>query len=145
MTLEELKKAYAEKGATTRREETTEQGTQYYDDPVQLGGGWTAWENQPQMIGYEGQGMDATPIYGEIDPAQKLGGFQRSEGNKNYFYDTAGNLVHVEKQTTDWDTLGPIIMAAASGYLGGIPLGETGLTAGNVLSGARAIENKDLM
>ena len=59
MTLEELKALYKEKGATTRREEETEQGTKSYDEAVQLGDGWTAWENQPQIIGYEGQGYDS--------------------------------------------------------------------------------------
>jgi hypothetical protein len=34
MTLEELKALYGEKGATQRREEQTEQGIQYYDEPV---------------------------------------------------------------------------------------------------------------
>jgi hypothetical protein len=148
MTLEELKALYAEKGATTRREEETEQGTKYYDDAVQLGDGWTAYENQPQIIGYDGSGMDAQPIYAEVDPANKLGGFARSEGNKNYFYDTSGNLVHVEKQATDWDYLGPIIMGAATmgggaGALGSYLFPSLGATAaagagGALLGGANA-------
>jgi hypothetical protein len=144
MTLEELKALYKEKGATTRREEETEQGTKQYYDPVQLGDGWTAWENQPQIIGYEGQGMDAQPIYGTVDPNKKLGGFQRSEGNKNYFYDTTGKLVHVEKQATDWDYLGPIIMGAmtmggGNALLGNYLFGLNGAAAagaGGALSGA---------
>ena len=148
LTLDELKALYAEKGATTRREEETEQGTKYYDDAVQLGDGWTAYENQPQIIGYQGDGMDAQPIYGEVDPANKLGGFARSEGDKNYFYDTSGKLVHVEKQATDWDYLGPIIMGAATmgggaGALGSYLFPSLSATAaagagGALLGGANA-------
>lgn len=139
MTLEELKKLYGEKGATQRREEETEQGTKYYDDPVQLGDGWTAWEKQPEIIGYEGQGENATPIVGEVK--DKLGGFQRSEGDKNYFYDTTGKLIHVEKQTTDWDVLGPIIMGAATmgggaGLLGSTLFPTLGSTAAAGAGGA---------
>jgi hypothetical protein len=125
MTLEELKVLYKEKGASTPREEETEQGTKYYNDAVQLGDGWTAWENQPtEIIDYIGQGMDATPIYKEVDPTNKLGGFQRSEGNKNYIYDTTGKLIHVEKQATDWDYLGPIIMGAMTMGGGSAALGS---------------------
>jgi hypothetical protein len=148
MTLEELKALYKEKGATTPREEETEQGTKYYNDAVQLGDGWTAFENQPEIIGYEGQGMDAQPIYGTVDPDKKLGGFQRSEGNKNYYYDTDGKLFHVEKQATDWDYLGPIIMGAATmgggaGALGSYLFPSLGATAaagagGALLGGANA-------
>lgn len=145
MTLEELKALYGEKGAMEQRVTQTEQGDQIDYIPVQLGDGWTAYENQPQIIGYEGQGENATPIFGEV--ADKLGGFQRSEGNKNYFYDTSGNLVHVEKQTTDWDVLGPIIMGAATmgggaGMLGNSLFGLTGNAAagagGALLGGANA-------
>ena len=153
MTLEELKKLYGEKGAMEQRVTQTEQGDQIDYVPVQLGDGWTAYENQPQIIGYEGQGMDATPIYAE--PEDKLGGFQRSEGNKNYFYDTNGNLVHVEKQTTDWDVLGPIIMGAATmgggaGMLGNSLFGLSGTaasTAGGALLGAgnAALTDKDIL
>ena len=151
MTLEELKRLYGEKGATQRREEQTEQGTKYYDDAVQYGDGWTAWENQPtEIIDYIGQGMDATPVYKEVDPANKLGGFSKQEGDYITDYDLTGKPIAKRKwNESDWVTmrndLGPIAMAALSGYLGGIPLGETGLTAGNLLSGARAIENKDLL
>jgi hypothetical protein len=133
LSLDELKALYGDKGAMEQRVTTTEQGDIIDYIPVQLGDGWTAWENQPQFIGYEGQGMDATPIYAE--PEDKLGGFQRSEGNKNYFYDTNGKLVHVEKQTTDWDTLGPIIMGAAT--MGG-GAGMLGSTLFPSLSGAAA-------
>jgi len=145
MTLEELKALYGEKGAMEQRVTQTEQGDIIDYIPVQLGDGWTAYENQPQIIGYEGQGENATPIYAE--PEDKLGGFQRSEGNKNYFYDTSGNLVHVEKQSTDWDVLGPIIMGAATmgggaGMLGNSLFGLTGNAAagagGALLGGANA-------
>ncbi len=133
MTLEELKALYGEKGAMEQRVTQTEQGDIIDYIPVQLGDGWTAYENQPQIIGYEGQGENAIPIYAE--PEDKLGGFQRSEGNKNYFYDTSGNLVHVEKQSTDWDVLGPIIMGAAT--MGG-GAGMLGSTLFPSLSGAAA-------
>jgi hypothetical protein len=148
LTLDELKALYAEKGATEQRTTTTEQGDQIDYIPVQLGDGWTAYENQPQIIGYQGDGMDAQPIYGTVDDADKLGGFARSEGNKNYFYDTSGNLVHVEKQATDWDYLGPIIMGAATmgggaGALGSYLFPSLGATAaagagGALLGGANA-------
>jgi len=145
LSLDELKALYGEKGAMEQRVTQTEQGDIIDYIPVQLGDGWTAYENQPQIIGYEGQGENATPIYAE--PEDKLGGFQRSEGNKNYFYDTSGNLVHVEKQTTDWDVLGPIIMGAATmgggaGMLGNSLFGLTGNAAagagGALLGGANA-------
>ena len=145
LSLDELKALYADKGAMEQRVTQTEQGDQIDYIPVQLGEGWTAYENQPQIIGYEGQGENATPIFGEV--ADKLGGFQRSEGNKNYFYDTSGNLVHVEKQSTDWDVLGPIIMGAATmgggaGLLGNSLFGLTGSAAsaagGALLGGANA-------
>jgi hypothetical protein len=138
LSLDELKALYAEKGATTRREEETEQGTKYYDDPVQLGDGWTAYENQPQIIGYEGQGESATPIFGEVDPANKLGGFARAEGDKSYYYDTNGKLVHVEKTDTSfYDRFGPMIMAAMTMGGGSALLGNSlfGLT-GNAAAGA---------
>lgn len=145
LTLDELKALYADKGGMEQRVTTTEQGDIIDYIPVQLGDGWTAWENQPQIIGYEGQGENTTPIYGEVE--DKLGGFQRSEGNKNYYYDTDGNLFHVEKQTTDWDVLGPIIMGAATmgggaGLLGNSLFGLTGSAAsaagGALLGGANA-------
>ena len=143
MTLEELKALYGEKGGMEQRVTTTEQGDIIDYIPVQLGDGWTAFENQPEIIGYEGQGMDATPIYGTVDPAKKLGGFQRSEGDKNYFYDTDGKLFHVEKQATDWDYLGPIIMGAmtmggGAGALGSYLFPSLGATAAAGAGGALA-------
>ena len=144
MTLEELKELYGDKGAMEQRVTTTEQGDIIDYIPVQLGDGWTAFENQPQIIGYEGQGMDAQPIYSEVDPANKLGGFARTEGDKTYFYDTTGNLVNVQKEDTFWDQFGPMIMAAGTMGGGGALLGNTlfGLNgaaasaAGNALLGA---------
>ena len=121
--LDQLKALYAEKGATTRREEETEQGTKYYDDPIQYLGGWNAWEkDNRKIIDYIGSGMDATPVYD--DAPKTLGGFSRSEGGKNYYYDTNGKLVHVEKQASDWDYLGPIIMGAATMGGGAAALGS---------------------
>jgi hypothetical protein len=143
LTLDELKALYADKGGMEQRVTTTEQGDIIDYIPVQLGDGWTAYENQPQIIGYEGSGESATPIYGEVDPANKLGGFQRSEGDKNYFYDTTGKLVHVEKQATDWDYLGPIIMGAmtmggGSAALGSYLFPSLGATAAAGAGGALA-------
>lgn len=143
LTLEELKALYADKGGMEQRVTTTEQGDIIDYIPVQLGDGWTAYENQPQIIGYEGSGESATPIYGEVDPANKLGGFARSEGDKNYFYDTTGKLVHVEKQATDWDYLGPIIMGAmtmggGSAALGSYLFPSLGATAAAGAGGALA-------
>jgi hypothetical protein len=141
MTLEELKALYGEKGGMEQRVTTTEQGDIIDYIPVQLGDGWTAYENQPQIIGYEGQGMDAQPIYGEVK--DKLGGFQRSEGDKNYVYDTSGKLIHVEKQATDWDYLGPIVMGAmtmggGAGALGSYLFPSLGATAAAGAGGALA-------
>jgi len=141
LTLDELKALYADKGGMEQRVTTTEQGDIIDYIPVQLGDGWTAYENQPQIIGYQGDGMDAQPIYGEVK--DKLGGFQRSEGNKNYFYDTSGNLVHVEKQASDWDYLGPIIMGAmtmggGAGALGSYLFPSLGATAAAGAGGALA-------
>jgi len=142
--LDQLKALYAEKGATVRNEYETEGGTQYYDTPVQYLNGWTAWENQPKVIGFEGDNQ----IFEEIDPANKLGGFQRSEGGKNYYYDTTGKLIHVEKESSFWDDFGPMIMTAATMGGGAAFLGSTlfpSLTAaqaagagGALLGGANA-------
>ena len=154
LTLDELKALYKEKGATTRREEETEAGTKYYDDAVQLGDGWTAWENDNRkIIDYIGGGMDAQPVYD--DAAKTLGGFQRAEGDKNYYYDTTGKLVHVEKQATDWDYLGPIIMGAitmggGAGIIGNSLFGLTGTAAagaGGALAGGfnAAMTDQDIL
>jgi len=146
-SLDELKALYAQKGATERREETTEQGTQYYDVPVMLADGWTAWENQPQIIGYEGQGESATPIVETLDADKKLGGFATGVGDTTYYYDTTGKLVHAEKEDSFWDQFGPMIMTAATmgggaGLLGNSLFGLTGSAAsaagGALLGGANA-------
>jgi len=149
MTLEELKALYKEKGATEKRYIDTEQGRTEEDVGIDYGDGWTAFENDNRkIIDYIGQGMDATPVY---DNAPKtLGGFSKQEGDYITDYDLTGKPIAKRKwNESDWVTmrndLGPIAMAALSGYLGGIPLGETGLTAGNALSAARAIENKDVL
>lgn len=145
MTLEELKKLYAEKGATEQRITPSEGGDIVDYIPVQLGEGWMAGEkDNKKIIGYEGQGMDAQPIY---DNAPKtLAGFSKQEGDYITDYDLNGNVVGRHKWNesdfkTMWNDLGPIITAAGSAYLGGIPLGETGLTAANALSAAKAIDS----
>ena len=153
MTLEELKKLYAEKGATEKRYTDTEQGRTEDYVPIQYGDGWSAWEQAPEIVGYQpgaggGEGGDLpVPVYGTD---KKLGGFSKQEGDYITDYDLTGTPIAKRKwNESDWVTmrndLGPIAMAALSGYLGGIPLGETGLTAGNVLSGAKALQNKDVL
>jgi hypothetical protein len=161
MTLEELKALYKEKGATTRREEETEAGTKYYDEATQLGDGWTAWENQPtEIIDYIGQGMDATPVYKEVDPANKLGGFSKREGDYITDYDLNGKAVARRKiETNDlkqiWNDLGPIIMGAmtmggGAGLLGNSLFGLTGTAAagaGGALAGGfnAAMTDQDIL
>jgi hypothetical protein len=133
MTLEELKKLYAEKGATEQRTTTTEQGDQIDYVPIEYGGGYGAFENVNEETG-----------------AKTLGGFSKKDGDYIDFFDPSGKMLGREK----WNQsgfemmkrdLGPIAMAALSGYLGGVPLGETGLTAGNALSAAKSIQNKDVL
>jgi hypothetical protein len=147
MTLEELKKLYGEKGATTRREEETEQGTKYYDEAVQLGDGWTAFENDNRkIIDYIGQGMDATPVYD--DAPKTLGGFSRREGDYVTDYNLSGNPIARRKiENNEFkriiQDLGPIAMAAITMGGGGAFLGNSlfGLTgagasaAGGALAG----------
>lgn len=128
MTLEELKSLYAEKGATTRREEETEQGTKYYDDAVQLGDGWTAFENDNRkIIDYIGQGMDATPVYDEAP--KTLGGFSKQEGDYITDYDLEGNAIARRKWNESdlknmWDYLGPVAMGALTMGGGSAALGS---------------------
>jgi hypothetical protein len=120
MTLEELKALYEEKGATTRREEETEQGTQTYIDPIAYGSGWSAYEDQP-IIGYEGSGESATPIFGD----KVLGGFSQNKDGINYFYDTEGNFKGAEKDSTSfYERFGPMIMAAMTMGGGSAALGS---------------------
>lgn len=149
MTLEELKALYAEKGATTPREEETEQGTKYYNDAVQLGDGWTAFENDNRkIIDYIGQGMDAQPVYD--DAPKTLGGFSKQEGDYITDYDLNGNAIARRKWNesdlkTMWNDLGPIAMAFLTGPGGGgewlgkaLGMGLTGTAAagaGGALAG----------
>jgi len=159
MTLEELKALYAEKGATTRREEETEQGTKYYDDAVQLGDGWTAFENDNRkIIDYIGSGMDATPVYDETP--KTLGGFSKQEGDYVTDYDLTGSPIARRKiETNDfkrmWNDLGPIIMGAVTmgggaGVLGNSLFGLTGTAAagaGGALAGGfnAAMTDQDIL
>lgn len=147
MTLEELKALYAEKGATATREEETEQGTKYYTEPVQLGDGWTAFENDNRkIIDYIGQGMDATPVYDEAP--KTLGGFSKQEGDYITDYDLSGKPIARRKiETNDlkqiWNDLGPIAMAAltmggGSAALGSYLFPSLGATAAAGAGGALA-------
>ena len=161
MTLEELKALYGEKGATQRREEQTEGGIQYYDEPVQLGEGWTAWEKQPtEIIDYIGQGMDATPIYKQLAPEEKLGGFSKQEGDYITDYDLTGTPIARRKWNesdlkTMWNDLGPIAMAAltmggGAGALGNALFGLEGAAAagaGGALGGGfnAAMNDQDIL
>lgn len=120
LSLDELKALYAQKGATVRREYETEGGTQYVDEPVDLGGGIYATETTP-IIGYEGIGENQQPIYGE----KQFTGFSKSEGDKNYYYNPEGQLYHVEEEDSFWDQFGPMIMTAATMGGGAGLLGST--------------------
>lgn len=136
MTLEELKALYKEKGATTPREEETEQGTKYYTDAVQYGDGWTAFENDNRkIVDYIGQGMDATPVYD--DAPKTLGGFSKQEGDYVTSYDPEGKYLGRQKWNesslkTLIRDLGPLAMAAVTMGGGGAMLGNSlfGLTGG---------------
>ena len=135
MTLEELKALYGEKGAMEQRVTPSEQGDIIDYIPVQLGDGWTAYENQPQIIGYEGQGMDATPI----SAPSSLGGFTKQEGDYVTTYDLSGNVIDRHKWNesdlkTAWNDLGPVAMAAltmggGAGALGNALFGLEGAAA----------------
>lgn len=142
LSLDELKALYADKGATVRREYETEGGTQYVDEPVDLGGGIYATENTP-IIGYEGYGENQQPIFGE----KQFTGFSKNEDGKSYYYNPEGQLYHVEKEDSFWDQFGPMIMTAATmgggaGLLGNSLFGLTGSAAsaagGALLGGANA-------
>jgi len=119
-SLDELKAMYADKGATVRREYETEGGTQYVDEPVDLGGGIYATETTP-IIGYEGYGENQQPIFGE----KQFTGFSKNEGDKTYYYNPEGQLYHVEKEDSFWDQFGPMIMTAATMGGGAGLLGST--------------------
>jgi hypothetical protein len=161
MTLEELQDLYAEKGATTTREEETEQGTKQYTDAVQYGDGWTAFENDNRkIIDYIGQGMDATPVYD--DAPKTLGGFSKQEGDYITDYDLTGKAIaRREIETNDlkqiWNDLGPIAMAFLTGPGGGgewlgkaLGMGLTGTAAagaGGALAGGfnAAMTDQDIL
>jgi hypothetical protein len=135
LTFADLTKLYNEKGATTRRDVMEGEEMKTYYDPTDLGEGWNAWENPGSIIGYEGQGMDATPIYDKAS----LGGFSRKDGDYVNFYDTSGKLVNRQKWNESalksaWSDLGPVAMAAltmggGAGMLGNALFGLEGAAA----------------
>ena len=147
MTLEELKKMYAEKGGTTQRITQSGDAGDVIDYLTNdLGEGFTAREDQP-IIGYEGQGMDATPIYGD----KVLSGFMQAKDGMDYFYDPEGVFQGSQKsQKADsfWDTFGPMIIGAmtmggGTAALGGYLFPSLSATAaagagGALLGGANA-------
>lgn len=147
MTLEELKKMYAEKGGTTQRITQSGDAGDVIDYLTNdLGEGFTAREDQP-IIGYEGQGMDATPIYGD----KVLSGFMQAKDGMDYFYDPEGVFQGSQKsQEADsfWDTFGPMIIGAmtmggGTAALGGYLFPSLSATAaagagGALLGGANA-------
>lgn len=141
MTLEELKALYGEKGGMQQRVTPSEGGDIVDYIPVQLGEGWTAYEKQPtEIIDYIGQGMDATPIYKQLTPEEKLGGFTKQEGDYVTTYDLSGNVIDRHKWNesdlkTMWNDLGPVAMAALTGPGGAEWLGSTLFPS---LSGAAA-------
>jgi hypothetical protein len=124
MTLEELKRLYAEKGATTQRITQSGDAGDVIDYLTNdLGEGFSAREDQP-IIGYEGQGMDATPIFGD----KVLSGFTQSKDGMDYFYDPEGVFQgsrKSEEADTFWDTFGPLIMGAVTMGGGGAFIGST--------------------
>lgn len=139
----DLIKAYNTLGATTTREVQEGENTRTYTDPTDLGGGWMAWEKPAQMIGMEGSGENATPIYAKPE----LGGFSQKEGDYVNFYDLNGNVVHRQKWNESalksaWQDVGPVVMAAltaggAGGALGNAILGQgANQIAANALGGA---------
>jgi len=136
ITLEELKKMYAEKGGTTQRITQSGEAGDVIDYLTNdLGEGFSAREDQP-IIGYEGQGMDATPIYGD----KVLSGFAQAKDGMDYFYDPEGVFQgsrKSQKADTFWDTFGPLIMGAITMGGGGAFLGNSlfGLT-GTAAAGA---------
>ena len=154
MTLEELKKLYAEKGATTQRITQSGDAGDVIDYLTNdLGEGFMAREDQP-IIGYEGQGMDATPIFGD----KVLSGFTQAKDGMDYFYDPEGVFQGSRKSQeadTFWDTFGPLIMGAVTMGGGGAFLGNSlfGLTgtaaagAGGALAGGvnAALTDQDIL
>ena len=142
ITLQELKDKYAEKGGTTQRITQSGDAGDVIDYlPNDLGEGFQAREDQP-IIGYEGQGMDATPIYGD----KVLSGFMQAKDGMDYFYDPEGVFQGSQKSQeadTFWDTFGPLIMGAVTmgggaGALGSYLFPSLGATAAAGAGGALA-------
>ena len=142
ITLQELKDKYAEKGGTTQRITQSGDAGDVIDYlPNDLGEGFQAREDQP-IIGYEGQGMDATPIFGD----KVLSGFMQAKDGMDYFYDPEGVFQGSQKsQEADsfWDTFGPLIMGAVTmgggaGALGSYLFPSLGATAAAGAGGALA-------
>jgi hypothetical protein len=98
-TASELAALYANSGATTTTTTTTEQGDQTTYNPIDYGNGTYLWEKPGDIIGYQGQGQDATPITG----AASLGGYSKKDGDFLNYYDVNGKLVAREKWNKgDW-------------------------------------------
>ena len=147
MTLEELKALYAEKGATEKRYTDTEQGRTEDEIAVQLGDGWTAFENDNRkIVDYIGQGMDATPVYD--DAPKTLGGCSKQEDDYITDYDLEGNAIARRKWNESdlknmWEYLGPVAMGAltmggGAGALGSYLFPSLGATAAAGAGGALA-------
>jgi hypothetical protein len=148
-TAAELTALYANSGATTPTTTTTEQGDQTTYNPIVYnnnGTDFSLW-TIPGAVTYDSSsGMDATPVSGPTT----LGGYSKQDGDFTNYYDLNNKLVHREKWNISdferiWNDLGPIITAVGTGYLGTIPLGTTGLTAGNALNAVRAIDSGNWM
>jgi hypothetical protein len=150
-TLAELQAMYNRLGAGTMQETYTEGGSSSNYVPTQYGGGWSAWEKAPSVIGYQagpggGEGGDQpVPIY---DDKKQLGGFSKQEGDYITSYDLNGNVVgrqkwnyNMLKQTIK--DLGPMAIAAmtmggGNALLGNALFGLEGTaaaTAGGALAG----------
>ena len=152
-TLAELKAMYNQLGASEQRSYGGGDAVETVDTiPIQYGGGWTAWDKAPSIIGYQegaggGEGgYQPVPIY---DNKKELGGFAKQEGDYITSYDLNGNVVKREKMDHDnfiktmIKDLGPLAMAAVTmgggaGLLGNSLFGLTGAgasAAGGALAG----------
>ena len=92
-TIASLTDAYNTLGATYTTSDITDAGEQVHVQSRDLGGGFGAWEKPGEIIGYNGQGEDATPIFA---PAT-LGGFTNRGDKVTNYYDTQGNFLFAEK------------------------------------------------
>jgi len=121
-TLAELKAMYNQLGASEQRSYGGGDAAETVDTiPIQYGGGWTAWDKAPSIIGYQegaggGEGgYQPVPIY---DNKKELGGFAKQEGDYITSYDLNGNVVKREKMDHDnflktmIKDLGPLALAA---------------------------------